>query len=237
MSGAILNRRRLRVVEMFGPTLQGEGPAAGCPAVFVRLADCNHACGPCDTRYSWDWKTYDRATETRYAAPQAVSSWVLARAPKLVVVTGGEPLLQQEALIPIAEELAANGKIVEIETNGTIVPYPELTTHVNRFVVSPKLTSMFDAPLSRRIKPDALVAFTETGKAVFKFVLANRADVDAVAGLQEAHGLAPIWVMPQATSQQDVLDGMRDLAEVAVEHGWNLSPRLHILLWGDQRGR
>jgi organic radical activating enzyme len=227
----------LRVVEMFGPTLQGEGPAAGCPAVFVRLADCNHACGPCDTRYSWDWKGYDRANETRDASPRDVSSWVLARAPKLVVVTGGEPLLQQDSLLPVAEELAAHGRLVEIETNGTIAPRPGLTAHVSRFVVSPKLPSMLDAPLSRRIKPDVLAAFTRTGKAVFKFVVATGADVDAVAALEEAHGLAPVWVMPQATSEHGTLKGMRDLAEAAIEHGWNLSPRLHILLWGDQRGR
>jgi 7-carboxy-7-deazaguanine synthase len=194
-------RGSLRVVEMFGPTLQGEGPSAGCPAVFVRLADCNLTCGPCDTRYSWDWKNYDRGTEARDAFPRDVSSWALARAPRLVVVTGGEPLLQQEALVPVAEELAAHGKLVEIETNGTIAPRPGLAAHVSRFVVSPKLPSMLDAPLPRRIKPRVLAAFTRTGKAVFKFVVATGADVDAVAALEESARLRELLAASSAAKR------------------------------------
>jgi len=44
----------LRVAELFGPTVQGEGPAAGERAAFVRLSGCPLACAWCDTPYTWD---------------------------------------------------------------------------------------------------------------------------------------------------------------------------------------
>jgi len=62
-------------------------------------------------------------------------------------------------------------------------------------------------------------------------------DLDEIAGLREAYGLDPVWVMPEGTTSAAVLDGMRLLADEVIARGWHLTPRLHVLLWGDQRGR
>ncbi|GAA4256585.1 7-carboxy-7-deazaguanine synthase QueE [Dactylosporangium darangshiense] len=226
----------LRVAELFGPTFQGEGASVGQRAFFIRLSGCNLDCGWCDTPYTWDWSRFDRAAESRVMAPSDVLGWVLGQRPQLVVVTGGEPLLQQRALLPVLEGLHRAGVPVEIETNATMLPDPAVVAAVTRFNVSPKLTGSGVAS-QRRLKPEVLQALQDTGKTCFKFVIAGEDDVDEVAALQAALGLAPVWVMPEGTTPEAVLAGLRALAEPALVHGWNLTPRLHVLLWGDERGR
>ncbi|MGH3935266.1 MAG: 7-carboxy-7-deazaguanine synthase QueE, partial [Pseudonocardiaceae bacterium] len=127
---------------------------------------------------------------------------------------------------------------VEVETNGTIVPVAALVDVVAGFNVSPKLAS-FAAPgdARRRINPEALRAMVATGRAVFKFVASSVADLDEIADLERQFGLRPVWVMPEGTSTERLLEVMRGLADEVVGRGWHLSPRLHVMLWGDARGR
>jgi 7-carboxy-7-deazaguanine synthase len=224
----------LRVAELFGPTLQGEGPSAGQRAVFVRLSRCNLDCAWCDTPYTWDWNRFDEAGQSREMAVEDVRDWVLARDADLVVVTGGEPLIQSRRLLPLITALTAQGRRVEIETNGTIYPGDAVAGQV-RFNVSPKLAGS-GVPAHRRIRPGALTALRDSGNAVFKFVISGDGDLAELVRLQADFGLAPIWVMPQGVTEQSVLAGLRALAGPALEHGWNLTTRLHVLLWGDERG-
>jgi 7-carboxy-7-deazaguanine synthase len=235
VQSAVRRTGHLLVSELFGPTFQGEGPSAGQRAAFLRLAGCNLACTWCDSRHSWDWRRYDKEAETRHVPIETVATELLAMDTDLVVITGGEPLLQTEAITHLARTLRAAGRSVEVETNGTIPPPPQLSDLVERFNVSPKLRN---AGLgSRPIDTSALAAFAAGGKAVFKFVVCSPDDAAQIAALQDALALRPVWVMPQAITPEQVLSGMRQLAEIALEHGWNLTSRLHILLWGDQRGR
>ena len=227
---------RLLVAELFGPTVQGEGPSTGHAALFIRLSRCNLSCSYCDTPYTWDWSRFDPAQEARRMTVADVIGWVLARQIELVVVTGGEPLIQQSALVPLVRALAGAERRVEIETNGTIVPAPELVDVVDRFNVSPKLTAA-GGPVHERIVPDALRTFASSGKAAFKFVITASGEFDEVQRLQQEYGLQPLWVMPEGTTENAVITGMRAIAEPAIARGWNLSGRLHVLLWGDLRGR
>lgn len=230
---------RLLVAETFGPTFQGEGPSAGQLAAFIRLSRCNLSCPSCDTAYTWDWSRFDPHTEAHPMSAQEVIAETLQREAPLVVITGGEPLLQQESLIPVAQALTAAGRTIEIETNGTIPPHPLLAAAVARFNVSPKLAS-FAGPTAasgRRINPAALDAFTASGKAVFKFVVTAPEDLDRVDELRQTFSLTPIWIMPEGTTTDAMLALMRTVADAVLAHGWNLTSRLHVLLWGDQRGR
>jgi len=226
----------LVVSEVFGPTFQGEGPSVGRRAGFVRLGRCNLDCTFCDTAYTWDWERYDPAAELRHEAVAAVVAELEAMAPELVVVTGGEPLLQQRSLVPLAEQCRAREWGVEVETNGTRIPEPRLVDLVTQWNVSPKLANSGVA-LADRIRPEVLAAFQAMGRAVFKFVVASEDDLDEVAAVVEGHALAPVWVMPEGTDPATVLERSRRLADPVLRRGWNLTPRLHVLLWGDQRGR
>lgn len=226
----------LVVAEVFGPTVQGEGPSLGRRAGFVRLGRCNLDCSWCDTPFTWDWQRFDPAVELRERPVADVVAEVEAMAVDRVVVTGGEPLLQQRRLEPFLAGAAERGWTVEVETNGTLAPTGTTAGLVSQFNVSPKLANS-GVPFERRVVPSALAALRDTGKAAFKFVAAGPEDLDEIQALVDAHDLAPVWVMPEGTTPAAVVDGGRRLADPVIARGWQLSTRLHVLLWGDERGR
>ena len=150
--------RTLVVSEVFGPTLQGEGPSAGPRAGFVRLGRCSLNCSWCDTRYHVGLE----APRPGGGAPRAAPStrWPRRSARWMCrwwSITGGEPLLQQRALVDLLRLLPELR--VEVETNGIHAPEPELVGRVERFNVSPKLANA-GIERGRRYKPDVLRAFT-----------------------------------------------------------------------------
>jgi len=224
----------LVVSELFGPTVQGEGPSAGRRAGFVRLGRCSLNCSWCDTPYSWDWKRYDPAMELRELSVDEVAATIRAMDVPMVVVTGGEPLLQQRAIVELLKQLPGLG--VEVETNGIHVPEPALVAYIDRFNVSPKLANA-GIERSRRHKPDVLRAFQATGKAVFKFVVCGPRDLDEIDAVVAECGLTDVWVMPEGTDAPTLVARARRLEDDVVARGWHLTPRLHILLWGAERGR
>lgn len=124
--------RSLFVTSMFF-TLQGEGPYAGMPALFIRLTKCNLACSFCDTFFDdGDWMTFEeietKAVQTIFnywkdrgqAVPEWVSNNGLPFFPNIVlVITGGEPTLQAN-LTEFLRAQVSRFKGVQIESNGTI---------------------------------------------------------------------------------------------------------------------
>lgn len=225
----------LVVSEVFGPTFQGEGPSTGRRAAFVRLGRCNLACSWCDTPYTWRWEDHDPAVELTSTPIADLAAAVAAIDAALLVVTGGEPLLQQRELVPLLQAVRIGGMAVEIETAGTLAAAPELVTLVDHFNVSPKLASSGN-PLERRRKPDVLRAFQATGKASFKFVATGPVDLEEIAAIVDECELTDVWVMPEGTTAEAVIAGMKELAGPVLARGWHLSTRLHVLLWGDRRG-
>lgn len=226
------------MAEVFGPTFQGEGPSAGQQAVFVRLSRCNLNCSWCDTPETWDASRFDLRSWSRRMSAEQVWEEVTARGTGLVVITGGEPLLQQDRLAWLAATCQATGRRAEIETNGTVAPAAAILGADCRFNVSVKLANS-GVPVERRIRAMAIRELVSSGRAVFKFVVTSTADLDEIAGLQRLHDLPQerIWVMPEGTTSSEVLGRMRQLADPVLERGWHLTPRLHTLLWENARGR
>ncbi|MGH3869134.1 MAG: 7-carboxy-7-deazaguanine synthase QueE [Pseudonocardiaceae bacterium] len=227
--------RPVKLAETFAGTLQGEGPSTGQPAAFIRFSGCNLTCGWCDTPYTWDTSRYDLAAESYRENVDALVAWASECSEDLIVITGGEPLLQR-SVVPLVQQLWQAGKQIEVETNGTIAPPAELLAAGPRFNVSPKLGNS-GVKEDRRIVPAALREFAASGLARFKFVVQDIADLAEVEALERAYGLSPIWVMPEGKAEAEVLAGMRALAGPVVSRGWRLGTRLHVLLWGDERGR
>lgn len=229
----------LQVNEVFR-SFQGEGPSMGQAAVFLRLANCNLTCSWCDTRYSWDWARFDPADERHEIEVEALAELIVKQlqGAMLLVLTGGEPMLQQPALITLLQLIRQRvpGLRAEIETNGTISPMPPFAEQIDLFVVSPKLTNSAVSE-KRRVRPRALASFP-ADRSVLKFVVAETRDLEEVAQLRTIAGIPPhrTWIMPEGTTSDAIVRGLGMLSPPAAELGYNVSPRLHIFLWGDERG-
>ena len=219
-------------------SVQGEGASAGTPSVFVRLSECSLKCGFCDTKYTWDWAQHDRAREQVELGVEAVVERAVALAPRNAVITGGEPMLQPEALAALAEALHGRGFRIEIETSGTITPRPELARWIDQWNVSPKLASSGNSEKARR-RIEPLTWFAAAPNAYFKFVIIDPADVEEAAQIVEAFGVPAerVILMPEGTDAATLEARSRWLAERCVALGYRLGTRLHVLLWGPERGR
>lgn len=218
-------------------SLQGEGPTAGTPSVFVRLAVCNLSCSWCDSSYTWDWTKYDRAAETiRMTASEVIGRLKMVEV-RNAVVTGGEPMLQQAGLVDVIAPLRAEGFRFEIETNGTISPQDSIARIVDQWNISPKLSNS-GVEIRRRRIPEVLRAFAKLPNAFFKFVIENAEDLEEVESMREALGLdaQQVVLMPEGRDANIILSRSRWLADECTLRNFRFSTRLHILLWGDVRG-
>ena len=219
-------------------SIQGEGVSAGTPSVFLRLATCNLSCSWCDTKYTWDWDRYDYRKEIVSLDTAEVERRLDALEGPRLGITGGEPLLQQAELAPLASSLKNRGWYVEVETNGTIAPEAEMAEAVSQWNVSPK-TGSSGNPRDRREVPDALRAFRELPGAYFKFVVVEPGDLEEVGTVVERHGLPRdrVLLMPEGVTPDAIRRRGKWVAEACVRNGYRFTTRLHILLWGDERGR
>jgi organic radical activating enzyme len=220
-------------------SVQGEGPTVGVPAVFVRLGGCNLNCIWCDTRDVWvKWR--DISPEGLLL--EVMSLTVGCDIPEYrVVVTGGEPLLQQDELVSFLRRLRALGRTyVEIETNGTLCPSRELDALVDQYNVSPKLSNS-GVPRDIRLRPDVLRWFALNPRAWFKFVVASESDVRE---LLETHELSDVvevaydrvCLMPLSQTREEYLKLAPHVIELCKRHGFRFSPRLQIEVYDRRVG-
>lgn len=236
----LLSRMKTGAPEIFA-TVQGEGTSAGVPSVFVRLAECNLRCTWCDTKYTWDWASHDKKVETIELAIDDVAERARAEAGDGVrnaVFTGGEPLLQQDELAQLAARLKADGFRIEVETNGTIAPTEAMSAVVDQWNVSPKLASSGNGERARH-RPTALAWFAARESAVFKIVQTAEADFAETEELVAALGVAKdrVVLMPEGTEPGALAERSRALADTCRKNGYRLGTRLHVFLWGQERGR
>lgn len=226
-------------------SVQGEGPSTGMPVAFMRLSRCNLACQWCDTAYTWrfegdnrphrDGVDYDRKANQVTLGEKDVAQRILALGQNRLVITGGEPLLQAPALARLLDLLPDIS--VEVETNGTTTAPPRLDVRIDQFNVSPKLAHSGN-PAELALIPERLDAYASDPRAWFKFVIARPSDVDEVLALHARHRFRPghLFLMPEGTDSATLREREKWLSALCVEHGFRLSDRLHIHLFGDTRG-
>ena len=253
-------------------SIQGEGINLGAPSVFLRLAVCNLHCWYCDTKYTWlynekllqtvksdlnrlgiqgdqspgDLRVYDRSEEAHEMSIEEAESRIQTSGINRLVVTGGEPMLQQLHLIPLFERLKfrrsgeKNQFYIEIETNGSIKPAKEIIHFVDQWNVSPKLESSGN-PRSSREKEESVKVFASLPNSYFKFVVASQTfdqDLREIEELAVRFGIQPgkILLMAEGTDASILKDRTQVLSKVCEKSGYRVTPRLHILLWGNRRG-
>jgi 7-carboxy-7-deazaguanine synthase len=207
----------LMVCETFS-SLLGESTLAGLPAFFIRLSGCNLRCAYCDTTYAYE-----------EGEPRSLASLVeTARgsALRLVLVTGGEPLLQEGARM-LLDELIEAGLEVMLETNGSL-PIQGINPLVRRIVdVKCPGSGMSGHNLWTNLE-------ILTPRDEVKFVIGNQDDFTwalEVATRYQVSGRLPVLISP--------VFGALSLSEVAawiVKSGQplRLNLQMHKYIWGPE---
>lgn len=235
-------------------SIQGEGKSTGRPSVFVRTSLCNLHCIWCDTDYTWNWsgtrfphlndkkpgyKKFDKKEWIAACPVDSVAAIVSAFPCRNVILTGGEPMLQQPALASLMATLRSLSADYhfEIETNGTLSPTPPFDAQIDQYNVSPKLENSGNTRRLRE-KPAVLRFFAQSPKANFKFVLSEEKDLQEVLSLLKAYAIPPekVWLMPEGTSARTLGQRRIWLVEICKEYGFHYSDRLHVQIWGSKKG-
>lgn len=230
--------KKLRIAEVFG-SIQGEGIYAGTPSLFVRISGCNLRCVWCDTPYA-SWTPEGDS----FTVDEIVAQLGELENHNHVVVTGGEPMLFPE-VVELCRQLAAREKFITIETAGTM--FQELKCDL--MSISPKLansTPPIDSGWAERHEKtrtniNVLTQLLNKYDCQLKFVVNPDVDGDIDEILELLAKLPTIradriMLMPEGTDSTTLARRMRALVEPATAHGWRISPRLHIDLFGDTRG-
>jgi len=223
----------LRIAELFY-SLQGEGALVGVPSVFIRTSGCNLRCAWCDTPYtSWQPEGTDLSLDQ-------ILDEVRGHPARHVVVTGGEPMIAPE-IVALSGRLRAAGMHITIETAGTVFQ----PVACDLMSISPKLANSTPSDPGwsgrherLRIQPDVLAELMSRYEHQLKFVVARPEDLDEVreiiTTLQAARDR--VILMPEGTDHERLRERGLWLAEICKNEGFRFSPRLHVELWGNQRG-
>lgn len=247
--------KKFPVVEIFGPTLQGEGADIGSPCYFVRFGGCDFRCGqlPDGTWRSDGWvcdSLFAVLPEHVREAEKLTTSEIVNRlnqlvaGPRWVVFSGGNPALHE--LAPLVGELHKQKMRVAIETQGTV--WKPWIADCDLVTVSPKPPSSYQKYAAGQLE-DFLRKLDEAGtRTVVKTVIWDREDLVWTSWLRSyLHTMSPFylsvcndWQKPDVVA--DLLGRLRWIQETIVSDFPELGavpilPQLHVLLWGNARGR
>jgi len=243
----------VKISQIFGPTIQGEGSAAGRHVLFVRMYNCNLRCTWCDTAYTWadtadkaemtqsgiQYDRFDPKLGEKEMAPEEVmfeleKLWPIYDCPTIIVFSGGEPMMQQGDLVPLMRLLRPHNHEIHVETAGTIPPAYDFNALVTQYNVSPKLSNSGNL-LAKRLKPTVLRILEESGKAWFKFVVTSNSDFEEIDEIVATVGIRPkrVMVMPEGTTAEQNITTARVVVDEAIIRGYGLSFRTHVLIWGN----
>jgi organic radical activating enzyme len=219
-------------------SIQGEGQTMGIPAVFLRLAGCNILCKGkgwiCDSIEVWK-----KGTKESFEEVLRGEYFERLKEGAHLVITGGEPMLHQKKLKEFLmwfKESYGWLPIIEIETNGTILPDEYFFTVVDYWNCSPKLSTSGETKI-RRFNEVSLDRLNKSTKTIFKFVISNENDVlEVLNEYGNTIDMKKVVLMPAGDSQ-NLLNKTREIVlEQCIKLGLRYSDRLHIVGWNQKTG-
>jgi len=210
----------LFVSEIFH-SIQGEGPRTGTPTVFLRLAACNLRCTWCDTPYALERK------QGKESGIEEILKEIKSYDCQNLVLTGGEPMIQQGMLKDLLSEM--DDFFIEIETNGCFAS--EIDQYIDQYNCSPKLPHSGNKEYELKILP--------SDKVWYKFVIDNDEEYQSTLKYIEAYKLPKerIQMMPQGRTKRELEEKSPWLIEKCKQDGYIFCPRLHIMIWDDERAK
>jgi len=228
----------MRIAEIF-QSIQGEGFWVGVPSVFIRTSGCHLRCRFCDTPYA-AW-----ASEGEHLSVEQIVVRVAAFETPHVVITGGEPMLWKQ-LVPLTYQLKQRGRYLTIETAGTRY----LPVECDLMSISPKLSNSTPSEAESprwawrherlRHAPETIRRLVREYPYQVKFVIDTPGDcLEVEAYLRQFPEITRdrVLLMPQGTERQTLAEKAQWLIPYCQEHNLHYSPRLHIELFGNVRGK
>ncbi|MEP1444212.1 MAG: 7-carboxy-7-deazaguanine synthase QueE [Hyphomicrobiales bacterium] len=232
----------LRIAEIFGPTIQGEGSLIGEPTVFVRAGGCDYRCSWCDSLHA-----VDSAFRKDWLPMSSQDIWTEVKrlsgdVPLVISLSGGNPAIQDFS------GLIALGKVEDYrfacETQGSVAR--DWFADLDTLVLSPKPPSSGET-VDWDIFEKCVSAAGDGPNVVMKIVVFD--DIDYAWAKEAAARFPdmPLYLQPgntqvdpdTAVALEDVTDRLLWLVEKATEDKWyrpRMLPQLHVLLWGNKRG-
>ncbi|MBB4187647.1 7-carboxy-7-deazaguanine synthase QueE [Sinorhizobium terangae] len=236
----------IRVSEIFGPTIQGEGVLIGLPTVFVRTGGCDYRCSWCDSlhavdsRYRDEWRAM--STEDVWREVTRLSDGK----PLMVSLSGGNPAIQP--LGQLIDRGHHQGYRFALETQGSVAR--DWFADLDVLVLSPKPPS--SAMETDWQAFDACLRMSEgRPQTVLKIVIFDEADYAYARAAAARYPQLPVYLQPgnhtppppdqddAAIDIDGIMERMRWLIDKVAEDRWfeaRVLPQLHVLLWGNKRG-
>ena len=230
----------IRISEIFGPTIQGEGALIGQPTVFVRTGGCDYRCSWCDTLHAVDSEFRREWTpmsaEEIFAEVETLSNGK----PLMVSLSGGNPAIQPLGeLIKLGHDKSYQ---FALETQGSIAQ--DWFADLDILTLSPKPPSSghetdWDA------FDECLKAAGNGPETVMKIVIFDQTDYEYAQDAAKRYPALPLYLQPgnhQVEGEPD-MSGLSErllwLAEKVTNDNWykaHVLPQLHVMLWGNQKG-
>lgn len=232
----------LRIVEIFGPTVQGEGALIGEATVFVRAGGCDYRCSWCDSLHAVDGQYRHTWLPMSDEAVMDEVRRLSGGRPLTVSISGGNPAIQDFA--PLIALGKAEGYRFACETQGS-VSQPWFA-NLDTLVLSPKPPSSGETVDWDKF--DTCVQMSKgCGQAVMKIVIFEDTDYAWAKEAAARYPEMPLYLQPGnpevdpdlPVNLEDATDRLRQLIEKTTGDGWfapRILPQLHVLVWGNKRG-
>jgi 7-carboxy-7-deazaguanine synthase len=235
----------LPVMEIFGPTIQGEGLLAGVKTHFIRLGGCGYRCSWCDTLYAVLPEQVKAGRRMMY--PADIVAQLRAQAPaRWVTLTGGDPAMHD--LTDLLRELLAWDFMTCIETQGQF--FKDWMRYIDVVTVSPKPPS---SGMADKLDWKVLKQYRGAQKLCVKVVVFDDDDYvwakNIFLGMESCGASFGDWYMTPGTSQlrgnDSILEAIsrktrwlyeKAAADPTFDDRIKIIPQLHAIAWGDRRG-
>lgn len=236
----------IRISEIFGPTIQGEGILIGLPTVFVRTGGCDYRCSWCDTLHAVASEYRDEWLPMSVDEIWREVTRLSSSRPLMVSLSGGNPAIQP--LGPLVERGHREGYRFALETQGSVAK--DWFADLDVLVLSPKPPSS-GMETSWEAFDTCLRMAGETPQIALKIVVFDDGDYAYARAAAARYPTLPVYLQPgnhtppppDAESAKVDIDGiigrMLWLADKTTDDRWfeaRVLPQLHVLLWGNRRG-
>lgn len=228
---------KLSIAEMFVDTIQGEGVNMGVSATFIRLQGCTLKCTWCDTLDVWPRGNEYSFSEVLDLLRPHIHKYQDGN--QHLILTGGSPLKQQVSLTAFIRDFKSEfgfKPYIEVENEAVLLPYAHFWPLVDCWNNSPKLSNS-GMKLAARRRIDVLKFMDGMPNSWFKFVVSDPGDwIEIEKDFLPYVSRKKIILMPEAQTQEELLETREIVAEIAIQQQVRFSDRLHVSIWNKKTG-